>query len=140
MEQAVAKFIEFYEALGAQPSVDLEPVYDEQIEFIDPVHRMQGLPALNAYFDGLLQNVGALTFRITETSTTGNQAFLQWVMSYSHPRLAAGKTINVHGISHIRFDDKVTYHRDYYDLGEMLYEHLPVYGWVTRKLRARLAA
>ena len=61
-------------------------------------------------------------------------------MSYSHPRLAGGGQIDVAGISHIRFDDKINYHRDYYDLGEMLYEHLPAYGWLTRKLKARLAA
>ena len=46
METAVSNFIEFYQSLGAETPVDLDRVYAEQIEFIDPVHRMQGLPAL----------------------------------------------------------------------------------------------
>ena len=57
----------------------------------------------------------------------------------SHPQLASGAEIEVTGISHIRYDDLIFYHRDYYDLGEMLYEHIPAYGWITRKLKARLA-
>ena len=65
---------------------------------------------------------------------------MQWIMSYQHPKLAAGRSIDVAGISHIRFEEKIFYHRDYYDLGEMLYEHIPLYGWITRRLKARLAA
>lgn len=140
METAVGNFIEFYESLGAKTPVALDRVYSADIEFVDPVHRMQGIEALDDYFTALMQNVESLSFRITETNTTNGTAFLQWIMSYQHPRLAAGRQIDVSGISYIRYDTKVTYHRDYYDLGEMLYEHLPLVGWLTRKLKARLAA
>ena len=140
MHPVVEEFTRFYESLGAGTSVDLTPVYADNIEFIDPVHRMQGLPALDQYFNDLMTNVASLEFRITETDVSDGQAYLQWIMSYQHPKLAGGQTINVAGISHIRFEDKITYHRDYYDLGEMLYEHVPLYGWITRWLKARLAA
>ena len=139
MDTAVSQFIKFYESLGAEAPVDLNTVYAEHVEFIDPVHRMEGLPALDQYFKDLMQNVQSLHFKITETSAMDGEAYLQWVMSYSHPRLASGATIDVSGISHIRFDHLTFYHRDYYDLGEMLYEHIPAYGWITRQLKARLA-
>ncbi len=140
MPSIVDEFTRFYESLGAETPVDLTPVYAENIEFIDPVHRMQGLPALDQYFNALMTNVASLEFRITETTVSDGQAFLQWIMSYQHPKLAAGRNIDVAGISHIRFEEKIFYHRDYYDLGEMLYEHIPLYGWITRRLKARLAA
>ena len=140
MGTAVTNFTKFYESLGAKTPVELDKVYSPDIEFIDPVHRMLGIDALDQYFNALMVNVDTLSFRITETSELENQAFLQWIMSYQHPRLANGQTIDVAGISHIRFDTLITYHRDYYDLGEMIYEHVPVYGWLTRKLKARLAA
>ena len=139
MGTAVAQFIKFYESLGADAPVDLHSVYANNIEFIDPVHRMQGLPALDRYFNDLMTNVLSLEFRITETHVSDGQAFLQWIMSYEHPKLAGGRRIEVAGISHIRFEDKIFYHRDYYDLGQMVYEHVPLYGWITRWLKARLA-
>lgn len=139
MHPVVDEFVQFYESLGAQSTVDLTPVYADNVEFIDPVHRMQGLPALDHYFNELMTNVASLEFRITEKDVSEEQAFLQWIMSYQHPKLAGGQAIDVAGISHIRFDEKIFYHRDYYDLGEMLYEHIPLYGWITRRLKARLA-
>jgi hypothetical protein len=36
--------------------------------------------------------------------------------------------------------DKVLYQRDYYDAGEMLYEHLPVLGWAVRGVKKRVRA
>ncbi|HGP4674712.1 TPA: nuclear transport factor 2 family protein, partial [Vibrio cholerae O1] len=35
-------------------------------------------------------------------------------------------------------EGKVTYHRDYFDMGEMLYEQLPVLGQVIRAIKRRL--
>ena len=139
MADPVNNFVEFYQGLGVGKPVLLNVVYDDDIEFIDPVHRMQGLDALQQYFDSLMQNVLSLKFQITDSIASSDQAHLQWVMSYSHPKLASGKVIDVNGVSHIRFHNKVFYHRDFYDLGEMLYEHVPVYGWFTRQLKSRLA-
>ena len=60
-------------------------------------------------------------------------------MTYSHKQLNSGKPITVEGHSFIMGDDsKVTYHRDYVDLGQMLYEHIPVLGrliqWVKKRM------
>jgi hypothetical protein len=30
-------------------------------------------------------------------------------------------------------DDSIIYHKDYYDLGEMVYEHVPILGFVVKK-------
>ena len=49
-------------------------------------------------------------------------------MSYRHPRLAGGGLIRVDGCSHLLWWDKVYRHRDYFDAGNLLYEHLPLLG------------
>jgi hypothetical protein len=36
-------------------------------------------------------------------------------------------------------DDIIVYHKDYYDLGEMVYEHVPLLGFVIKKIKGRLA-
>jgi len=44
------------------------------------------------------------------------------------------------GISVIRFDeeDLVVYHRDYFDVGAMVYEHVPVVRFFVRQVKKRL--
>ena len=36
-------------------------------------------------------------------------------------------------------DEKIIYHKDYYDLGEMVYEHIPLLGSIIKMIKRRLA-
>jgi hypothetical protein len=45
----------------------------------------------------------------------------------------------VDGFSQISFEDnKVKHHRDYFDLGSMLYEQIPVLGLLIKKIKSGL--
>jgi hypothetical protein len=68
------------------------------------------------------------------------EGYVQWQMNFSHPRLKGGKTIVVDGASYLRFNEagKVSYHRDYFDLGAMLYEQLPLLGRIIVAVKRRL--
>jgi limonene-1,2-epoxide hydrolase len=47
--------------------------------------------------------------------------------------------LEVQGISHLKFlENQVIYHRDYFDLGEMVYEHVPVLGKIVRFIKNSL--
>jgi hypothetical protein len=35
-------------------------------------------------------------------------------------------------------NDLITRQRDYYDAGEMIYEHLPLLGWAVRGVKRRV--
>jgi hypothetical protein len=60
-------------------------------------------------------------------------------MDYAHPRLRGGAIITVRGMTHLLFTNKIYYHEDSYDLGALLYEHIPVLGLATRQLKTRMA-
>lgn len=65
---------------------------------------------------------------------------LTWTMSYQHPKLNGGKTIAVKGASQLNFDEKrIVRHRDYFDGGALLYEHIPLLKRVIFFLKNRLA-
>ena len=58
---------------------------------------------------------------------------------YFHIILNKGKEFVVQGVSEIHFENNlVTYHRDYFDMGEMVYERIPIFGWITKKIKNRL--
>jgi hypothetical protein len=60
-------------------------------------------------------------------------------MDYAHKRLRQGRIITVRGMSQVRYTTRIFYHEDCYDLGALLYEHLPGIGLATRHLKHRLA-
>jgi hypothetical protein len=51
-----------------------------------------------------------------------------------------GETVQSIGMSHIRFNSagQVVLHQDYWDSGSNLFEHIPVVGWLIRRIKARL--
>ena len=59
-------------------------------------------------------------------------------MHFRHPKLGS-KLIDVRGVSHLKWTDKIDFHEDFYDMGAMLYEQVPLIGSVTQWLKQRLA-
>ncbi len=62
-------------------------------------------------------------------------------MRFRHPAIGAGELIVVDGSTELTYNDagQIVRHRDYYDLTQMVYQHLPVIGWLTGKVRSRMA-
>ncbi|KAB0487563.1 SnoaL-like domain-containing protein [Pseudomonas reinekei] len=117
----------------------LNDLYTQDVRFTDPLHEVQGLGQLHSYFAELYSNVSELRFDFHGFDQIADgEGYLRWVMSYRHPRLAGGRIIRVDGCSHLRWRDKVYCHRDYFDAGALLYEHLPVLGraiaWLKRRM------
>ncbi|KHT63877.1 transcriptional regulator [Photobacterium gaetbulicola] len=133
------KFVAMYQNLDKNNLSGLEELYHHDVVFEDPAHRVEGYQQLLAYFSRLFDAVGYCSFNITEHLCCGDTAYLQWTMTFQHPKLQSGKKRSVKGCSHIVFTEgKVIFHRDYFDLGEMIYEGIPLLGAIVRKIKARL--
>ncbi|MEM7570715.1 MAG: nuclear transport factor 2 family protein [Pseudomonadota bacterium] len=133
------RFRAFYASLGRGDLSGLNTVYSQDVSFIDPVGTHQGLRQLEAYFQALLDGCAACQFKIRGLRETGETAFVEWTMSFAHKRLKAGQDIHVDGFSILSIaNGKVDMQRDYYDMGAMIYEHVPVVGRIVRALRGRL--
>lgn len=140
--EAITRFCEFYRQLSTDTLSQLPAVYASEIEFHDPAHQIQGLDNLRRYFNHMLANISHCQFEIERLNTTHNEAYIHWQMQFAHPRLKAGQIITVPGVSYLRFSQQtqlIIYHRDYMDMGAMLYEHLPLLGRVIRAIKQRLA-
>ena len=138
MKTVVERFKQTYNRLNAQSLGLLNELYSHDVVFQDPFRRLSGLPSLTEYFAELYRHVELSSFVFEDEVVQGNSAMLTWTMSLKHPRLNGGDVVTVPGSTHIRFRDKVTYHRDYFDGGAMLYEHLPLIGLVVRMIKERV--
>ncbi|MGL5391865.1 MAG: nuclear transport factor 2 family protein, partial [Shewanella sp.] len=97
------------------------------------------LPALTDYFAKLYENIKYIQFDIKEVHQSDSQAALFWQMHYAHPKLNRGALIKVDGMSQLKFSHKIEFHRDYFDVGQMLYEQLPCVGALVRAVKSRVA-
>jgi hypothetical protein len=139
--QLITDLKEAYRHLGLNNINALESIYSEDVTFIDPVNTIIGRDAMLKHFQNSYQDVLACRFEFdanVEIITQG-QAFLSWKMTYQHRKLKSKKPIEVNGASYIQFEQRVIWHRDWFDLGQMVYENIPVVSTITGLIKSRLA-
>ena len=132
---AIELFKDTFQRLDAGSLHLLAELYTEQVVFQDPFRRIEGLPALRQYFAKLYQNAISTSFVFEDECRGKEKSILSWTLSLRHPRLNGGVLIQVPGVSHIRYRNKVYYHRDYFDAGALLYEHVPLLGAIVRAVK-----
>lgn len=138
--QWLSNFVTIYQQLATDNLHLLADIYHPQVIFIDPIHQVEGLDNLSHYFENLYQNLSTCSFEIEQVISDDLQASVYWKMVYQHAKLNKGQPVTVFGNSHIQGkDDKVVFHRDYLDVGAMLYEQLPIFGKLTKWLKSRAA-
>jgi hypothetical protein len=135
----VERFKAYFKNLHESDLSQLRDIYAEQIVFKDPVHELRGLVKLEDYFTSMCADLSDCRFEYLDEMVSDHAAYVKWMMHFKHPRLG-NRLISVRGVSHLQLGDKIEYHEDFYDMGAMLYEQLPVIGKVTRWLRLRLAS
>ena len=124
---------------------DLSSLYHQDIQFVDPITTHRGLDAVKAYFAGLLESTASCRFDIhsliepVENQRSQYSHIAEWTMHLTLRKQT--KVISVDGVSLLRVaDGKIIYHRDYYDLGEMVYEHIPVLKQILKIIKKKLTS
>lgn len=138
-ESTYQKFVRLHDTLSLAHLDRLRDIYSPHVIFEDPVRRIEGLPALEVYYRALLGRVSECRFEIYHQAIAMLHEYVHWNMRYTHPGLNRGKPVEVTGLSVLQGHDKIDYQRDYYDLGAMLYDQVPILGGVTRQIKRRLA-
>ncbi|GGF75793.1 nuclear transport factor 2 family protein [Alteromonas lipolytica] len=137
------RFNLIYKDLLNTDTEELASIYHDDIIFVDPITTHQGLAAVKAYFARLLTSTEACEFDIhlmqdCRTPADANYDYLvEWTMRLTLKNQS--RLITVDGVSVLKLtDDKIIYHRDYYDLGEMVYEHIPLLKQVIHFVKKKL--
>ncbi|WP_193164853.1 nuclear transport factor 2 family protein [Microbulbifer hainanensis] len=114
----------------------LDRLYRDDVIFCDPLHRIEGLQALKRYFAAMGEGLHECRFEFDDASIADGSACLPWKMHYAHRSLNGGKPLVLRGCSLLRYADRVHYHEDFYDLGAMVYERVPLLGALVRGVKS----
>jgi len=139
MPSIINRFVHYYAGLDSQPASALAMLYHPDGELIDPFGKHHGLAAIQRYFTHLLENVDDCRFEIAAPIGDGHRFAVTWTMHWAHRRIAKGQPLTLAGCSTLDIrDDLIICQRDYYDAGEMLYDHLPLLGWAIGVVKRRM--
>lgn len=118
----------------------LDLFYAPEVHFTDPVKDIKGLANLKSYYLHVYKNVTKIEFDFHHFIVNHHEVFAEWNMKLQARGLNSGKTFTVRGCSVFKFDQHglVIAHSDYLDLGQMVYEKLPLIGRLILSIKSRL--
>lgn len=132
----VALFCRVFTRLTPDTPMPLAELYTADVRFEDPLHQLAGLEQVRQYFTRLNASLVEGRFSFGAALVGETLAMVPWTMHLSLKRLR--RPVVVAGCSHLRYDLKVSYQRDYFDLGALIYEQIPVLGALIRGMKASL--
>ena len=130
------ELMKWYETLREESLDTINLYYDNAVFFKDPFNEINGINHVKKIFKEMFLKLEDPRFVFLETIEQGKSAFLTWDFIFK----IKGKQFSIHGSSHLKFNDenKIIYHRDYWDVGEELFLKIPfvksIYGVFRKKL------
>lgn len=139
-EQALNKIRDAFNKFDKNNMDVLDGFYAKDAVFQDPVVKVEGLDKIKTYYGHVYSNVKSIHFEFNEVFQSENRFALPWTMTLSVKGLNGGQEYSVEGSSVFEFDrkGKVIFHRDYVDLGAMVYERIPIFGKIVNQIRKML--
>lgn len=130
----------FYDGLtvdNVQAKVD--GFYADQVVYEDPLGRVTGKGELVSHLKKLLTGVKKLSVDVKEEFVSADETVAVWTMTLAHDALAGGAEITVDGVTHVRVvNGRIVGQKNYFDLGEMVYEHTPIVGSIVRWVKQKV--
>lgn len=131
-------FKAFYQDASPASFDKLDRLYTQDVEFRDPLHTLHGILAFKSYLKSVYASSSAVHFDYLEEHSGEHWASITWLMTYSHGSLGGGRPLQLRGTTQIRFSDRIFYQEDFFDVGTMVYQHVPVLGPVIRFINRRI--
>lgn len=134
----VDRFREAFANFDPTVPFPVDEVYAVDATFEDPAHRVEGRQALAAYFAGLNRNLRSARFTFHDDLRDEGQCALSWTMELQL-KVGPRGPISVPGTTWLHHDGRfVLEQRDHFDLGALVYEHVPLLGSLVRTIRRSL--
>lgn len=138
-EDVIDRFVHSYSHVEADNLISLASLYHEDFLFEDPLQVCNGWHEYYHHLKSMYQNTEECRFIIKGWISDAEQGYLQWTLTFRHPKLFSGLQQDVEGCTRLEFQEgRVTYQRDYFDCGEMIYEGIPLFGACVKAVKRKV--
>ncbi len=133
---SLREFKEWFINLNESTLDNIVTYDDENVFFKDPFNEFNGREKLKKLFIHMFNTLKNPHFVFIDNIENSEGVFLTWDFIFSYKE----KLFKIHGSSHLKLNDeeKIVYHRDYWDVGEEILLKIPLikslYGFFQRKL------
>lgn len=138
---AAQAYRRFIETLSPETLSRLDELAAPNLHYRDPLNETRGVARVKQVMARVFRDVDDPRYIITHAAVDDDTCFLRWKFT-CRPRLSGkGQPWIVDGVTEVRFDDegRVVELIDHWDAGHYVYERLPLFGYLVRFLRKRLA-
>ena len=124
------------ESLKNESLEKIDLFYDENVFFTDPFNEFKGRDKLMRVFAHMFENLENPHFVILDTIENSECVFLTWDFYLKFK----GRGHKIHGSSHLKYnkENRIVYHRDYWDVGEEILLKIPfikfMYSYIQKKM------
>ncbi|GAB3481452.1 nuclear transport factor 2 family protein [Polaromonas eurypsychrophila] len=142
MTQSVTeRLVHFFETLSPDQVARMDEFYSADVYFKDPFNEVRTLAQVQHIFNHMYVAVDRPRFVVTSQVSEAGQCFLTWDFEFYFKEQQPTMKQTIRGSAHLKFNEAglVSYHRDYWDAAEELYEKLPLVGSLMRWLKKRVA-
>ena len=141
MSERLNKLVEYFESVSEATVPQLRNFYASDAYFKDPFNEVHTVGQIEQIFAHMFGPLSDPRFIVHSRIEQDDEAFLTWDFRFRIKKYKPDVEQVIRGGSHLRFDaqDKVCYHRDYWDAAEELYEKLPLIGGIMRFMKRRMA-
>lgn len=133
------RLVHFFETLSPEQVAHMGEFYAVDVYFKDPFNEVQTLAQVKQIFSHMYVALDKPRFVVTSQVAEAGQCFLTWDFEFYFKKQQPTVMQTIRGSSHLKFNEAglVSYHRDYWDAAEELYEKLPLLGSLMRWLKKR---
>ena len=140
MSERLDQLSAYFEAITEPTLPRLRDFYAPDAYFKDPFNEVRDVASIEHIFAEMYVSLRDPRFVVHSKVEQGVDAFLTWDFNFRIKKYNPEFTQTIRGSSHLKFDsqNRVCYHRDYWDATEELYEKLPFIGGLMRFLKRRV--
>ncbi len=140
MSERLDKLASYFESITVATLPQLRDFYAPDAYFKDPFNEVRDVASIEHIFGEMYVSLHVPRFVIHSKVEQVDEAFLTWDFNFRIKKYKPDVTQTIRGSSHLKFDaqNRVCYHRDYWDAAEELYEKLPLIGGFMRFLKKRV--
>lgn len=139
--RAIERFQDLLSDFKAPDFADrVREVYAEDAFFNDTLKTVHGAAAIEEYLVATADAIERGTVDFLDLVSADGNYYFRWEMTIRFKRFARNEDKKSVGMTHVRFDSegRIVLHQDYWDSTGGLFEHVPVLGWMVRRVKSRL--